>query len=778
MSDEDIDFIKGYTRRIDDQTEQDLSLCYAYPTIKEESNSSLINKNKNPRELSQDLLVEDGLYASDNPFVYSDVKTSQSDNMKVIEYESKRKFSGKLLEIVIRDVKMNSPKDRPESITITSVHLLFKKKIICKAKSPFNRKLHKLLIRKSECNNLSIQVHAKHGQSSVLPLPLPKRNTENTKIEIDFAISDTLGRIHAGTVVCTISLSNYGETEQEYTAQLYKLSNDPNDPHNGLSLIRPPKSDIHRKQVKYFLLEHPVLSFCTDAELSVPKKTETEDAKTLPDTVVTEQSAFSLLDVSFRDLLQVKHPLEPASTTRRYHTIGKTVLSVTVLRGIEIPIREESALVQPFVEVEWGNTIHRTSVAEGPAPIWQQTMHFELPRQNEEHCIKLRLYDQHPFWGQQWLGETRIPLEQHRNYQELERWITLSPLFSPVLLFGYIQASPGQSYTRIYVLIRMEHPATSKSVESIVTNTLLKSIQRCLVTSYKVNGVENPKDAARLVMLLPSLPNHYGPITPRQALNIRKTDHYGRAALLAVLLQGFDLKTYVLLGSSQINKWSSFVLSISENGIYTLWDPEIGNYYKLDDSHCPLIKVSRLISNLGIWENLQKSVLPCNLKYNVKLSKEWRSVDAAVSTKTEHAIQIIELNATEEESKQIKKSTANIEQSLKEKLSEWRSALGFTTIFNRHAMTILKNFISKAEPPPEVQLDKRDLKQLYRAYHIHGFILNKRESTVDDFVEHLRATRIYDINGPVEFAVVCHVQPYVGKISSFWLAVVILRSRD
>lgn len=544
MSTEDINFIKGYAKA-EIKKEEALSLCYAQPAVNKVEGTDILTKcTKSPRELSKgDTSVEDGLYASDTPFVYSDIMP-QFGNIKILEYESKHRFCGKLVEIVIREVNIGAVRNQSDTIEITSVYLLFKKKIICKANSPFNRKLHKLLIKNSECDNISIQVHAKGGQSSILPLLLPKRNVEDSKVEIDFAIGDNSGRIHAGTVTCMITLRNYGRNEPESrTTHFHKLSNDPNDPQNNLSLLRPAKS-IHKKEVKYFLLEDPALTFNVDSEATVSKKVQVEDVKS-PDTVIIEQPAFSLFDISFRNLFQTKRPLEPSSGTRRHNIIGRTVLTVNVLRGIEIPIREESALVQPFVEVEWNNTVHATSVANGPAPVWQQMMHFESPRQNDEHCIKFRLYDQHPVWGQQWLGETRIPFEQHRNYQELERWITMSPLFSPVLLFGYVQASPGQSCTRIYVLIKVEHPGTPKSVES---TTLLKGIQRCLVTPYRINGLENPNDVARLAMLLPSLPAHYGPITPRQALNIKKVDHYGRAALLATLLQGFDLQTYIILG--------------------------------------------------------------------------------------------------------------------------------------------------------------------------------------------------------------------------------------
>lgn len=168
-----------------------------------------------------------------------------------------------------------------------------------------------------------------------------------------------------------------------------------------------------------------------------------------------------------------------------------------------------------------------------------------------EHCVKLRLFDQHPVWGLQWLGEARIPIECHRNYQQLERWIGLSPLYSPSLLFGYVQASPGYSYTRIYVLMKMEQMVAINPVDSSSIDSLSKAIQRCLVVPYKIAEIESPDDAASLVMLLASLPAHYGPLTPRQALNLNKVDHYGRSALLAALLQGLGLQSYVLLGNTK-----------------------------------------------------------------------------------------------------------------------------------------------------------------------------------------------------------------------------------
>ncbi|XP_018044009.1 PREDICTED: uncharacterized protein LOC108684283 [Atta colombica] len=782
MSSSDIDFITGFARDSQDKTEEDFSLCYAYPVIDDNQKASeVLTKSKRTVRVSdsKNTSVEDGLYVSENPFTDKLVKPYRLDNAKSLDYESQPRFHGKLVEIAMRDICIHAPREEDRAGTIpeiVSISLLFKRKLVFTANGPFNRKLYKLFMRNSECHNLSIQVHARHGVSSELPLPLPQRSVKDYKVEIDFAISGSSGRIYDGTVVCTISLSTDGSSDpEESNAYLYRSSNDPNDPQNNLSLSRPHTRSTSKKDVKYFLLMDPALVFNTD--IGVIRKASSRESKP-PAIVVTEHSAFSLLDVSLKNLFQASRPLRPSSSTRRHHTIGRTILAVTILRGVEVPVREESALVTPLLEVEWGNVVHTTATAEGPAPIWQQTMHFELPRQNGEHCVKFRLYDQHPVWGQQWLGEARIPLESHRNYQELERWVALSPLFSPLLSFGYVQASPGRSHTRIYVLMKMEQPSNAKSLEANAIDTLLKGIQRCLAMPYKITGVETPDDAARLTMLLPSLPMHYGPVPPRQALNVNKVDHYGRAALLATLLQGFGLQSYVLLGSSQISRWTAFVLSIEKNDI-VLWDPEIGDRYKLSDSRCSLMKVSRLINHSGIWENLQRSILPHNLRYNVTMSKDWRplvSVATSISSRSAQTSEPTVIQIPEEDAQE-KESASEMEQYLRDKLSGWRSALGLTTIFNRHAINVLRSFVSDIPNDMTCQVDKRDLKQLYRAYHTHGFLLNLRQTTLDELAEQIAATKIHNITGPVEFALVCHIQRYIGKTCSIWLALAILRSR-
>ncbi|XP_014599471.1 PREDICTED: uncharacterized protein LOC106784446 [Polistes canadensis] len=779
-----MNFVKEY---LHDSDKHDLSLNYAYPVVNndQQMNSVIIRNGKSPREkIDKISLIEDGLYTSSNPFTRNVTKPYLLNNISMLDHETTPKLSGKLIEIAIRSVNIYSKNDQSEpSIEITSVSLLFRKKVICKTNKPFNRKLHKLLLRNSERNNLSIEVYSKDGQSTVLPLPLPKHSVTNNNIEIEFGIADSSGKIHSGTVVCTVSLILHCPSQEETnTTYLHRLSNDPNDPQNALSLHRPRKN-ISNREIKYFLLEDPALRFDNIEDNIVIKKKEGQIMKP-PDVAVIEQPILSLLDLSFRNLLQARRPLRPSSNTHRHHTIGKALLSVTILRGVEIPIREESALVQPLLEVDWGGIIHTTPIADGPAPIWHQTMHFELLRKNEEYNVKLRLYDQHPIWGQQWLGEARIPLEHHRNYQELERWVALSPLCSPKILFGYVQASPGHSHTRIYTLIKLELPGNAKLMEDSTINTLLKNVQRCLLSPYKITDIQSPEEAAKLVMLLPEVPNHYGPLTPRQALNANKVDHYGRAVLLASLLESFGSQTYVLLGSSQTSKYAAFVLSIEENTDTVIWDPETSDHYKLDDSRSPLIKVSHLVNYSGIWENLQKSILAHNLKYDVKSSKDWRPIGIIAPSTSERTVQVLELNVHQEEEEEeddetLRDSAMQMEQQLRDKFSHWRSSAELTTIYNRHAIAVLRNYISKIEDNnTSRQPDKKDLKQLYRAYYMHGFILNLRQSSLEDLIERLASTKTHNVTGPVEFAIVYHIKRYIGKTNSIWLAVAVLRSRD
>lgn len=185
--------------------------------------------------------------------------------------------------------------------------------------------------------------------------------------------------------------------------------------------------------------------------------------------------------------------------------------------------------------------------------------------------------------------------------------------------------------------------------------------------------------------------------------------------------------------------------------------------------------------SLQTWENLHKSVLPHNLRYNVTNGKDWRPL-APVAAVSGRSVQTLELAVSaereQEDARRETEGAALLEQRLRDKLSGWRAALGLTTVFNRHAVAVLRGFVSDIpRDASRHRLDKRDLKQLYRAYHTHGFLVNLRETTDDELAGLVAATKIHCVTGPVEFALVCRVQRYVGRTCSVWLALAVLRSR-
>ncbi|XP_023289728.1 coiled-coil and C2 domain-containing protein 2A isoform X2 [Orussus abietinus] len=689
----------------------------------------------------------------------------------------------KIFGIVIREVTIhpdNTATSRP--IQITCVSILFNEKAVCKATAPFAKQLYKFVIRNSsEMSRFSIRVEAQGGIYSTLPLPLPKYCVCDNKLDIDFSIVDSSGMMHAGTVKCSVMLTaefrEGPKSGEEHLSHLHSTTNDPNDPQNSASALLYKKRDV-KKQKGYFLLEDPALRFITNGDTvdntRSPKESQQlgEEPKLQINSVI-EQPMFSWLNFSVKDWLEARTPSSGAFAHK--HPGRKETLSITILRGVEVPVREESALVQPLLEIEWADVVQTTSVSNGPAPIWQETVCFEVPRQSGEQFVKLRLYDRHPVWGLQWLGEARIPVENRYGYQELERWISLSPLCSPVLLLGYVQASPGYSCTRIYVLMRMELPGATEAVPNDSVDTLSKAIQRCMAVPYKISGIETIEDAARLTMLLASLPAHYGPLTPRQALSLNKIDHFGRAALLATLLQGFGTETYVVLGTSQMRKWAAFVLTITDNDTYTLWDSENGDHYDHGVNRCPLIKISRIINHQSIWGNLQKTSTPSKMRFNVRTGRDWQLLSSNSILSDNRTPQMLDLKRTPDDQDEERKAET-LEQNLREKLAEWRSGIGLTTLFNRHAVSIARRLLSKAENST-IQPEKNELRQLYRAYHTHGFLLNLRQTSIDDLSKQLFSTKVHEVTGPVEFALVCHIQRYVGNIYSTWLAVLVLQGR-
>ena len=177
---------------------------------------------------------------------------------------------------------------------------------------------------------------------------------------------------------------------------------------------------------------------------------------------------------------------------------------------------------------------------------------------------------------------------------------------------------------------------------------------------------------------------------------------------------------------------------------------------------------------------MQKATtVPFNLRFNPKSNKDWQPLTnigpTTTAATTSREVQSLELNETTQEDDQL---YTEIESQLREKLSQWRSNIALTTTYNRHAVTILRSYLSKFNHQTDSQPDKKELRQLFRAYHTHGFILNLRHGTPNELANQLLSTKIHAITGPVEFALVCRVQKHIARTCSVWLAVVVLRDRD
>ena len=119
-----------------------------------------------------------------------------------------------------------------------------------------------------------------------------------------------------------------------------------------------------------------------------------------------------------------------------------------------------------------------------------------------------------------------------------------------------------------------------------------------------------------------------------------------------------------------------------------------------------------------------------------------------------------------------------MEHHFKEELSQFRKDLGNPTIFNRQVMLILKKFLFKVHSGTNIELNRKRLRQLHRAYYTHGFILKLMNGNLKDISKLLFATKIHTAPGPVEFGLACSIQNHIGNIRSIWLGVVVLKSRN
>lgn len=167
-----------------------------------------------------------------------------------------------------------------------------------------------------------------------------------------------------------------------------------------------------------------------------------------------------------------------------------------------------------------------------------------------------------------------------------------------------------------------------------------------------------------------------------------------------------------------------------------------------------------------------------NLKYDPKTSRNWRLLTSTTPASESRDVQNIDLDSERDKDQEETEETQEAEDFLRENLTRRRNGMDLTTVFNRRADSILRDVLNKAEESNEFLVDKRDLRQLYRAYYTHGFVLNLRYDNFEELSTFLASTRIHTISGPVEYSLVCRIKRYVGTIRSILLAVVVLRSKS
>lgn len=261
------DFIRGFpTNSRDKKTKNRLELFSKEAILDyKRDNSSVITTNTSRirKKIEKINFADDGLYASsESPLTSKIVKPYPLEHNYTFSNDDEQ-ISGKLLEVIINEVKIYPNERTNKSLEVNNVALIYKQKVICKSNQPFNKKLHRLFIRNLlDPNCLMIQVEFQNSQQSTLPLPMPERSIKNKQVEIEFAVKDNEGLIYSGNLRYTLSMEFKGMTlKNESNSYLYTPStNDPNDPRNSDSLLKPSTNKTNN-QVQYFLLQDPGLTF-------------------------------------------------------------------------------------------------------------------------------------------------------------------------------------------------------------------------------------------------------------------------------------------------------------------------------------------------------------------------------------------------------------------------------------------------------------------------------------------------------------------------------------
>ncbi|KAI8809764.1 hypothetical protein BJ742DRAFT_738029 [Cladochytrium replicatum] len=180
-----------------------------------------------------------------------------------------------------------------------------------------------------------------------------------------------------------------------------------------------------------------------------------------------------------------------------------------------------------------------------------------------------------------------------------------------------------------------------------------------------------------------------------------------------------------------------------------------------------------------IWANIQKSVDPSRLNWDLSSSSNWKPIfDQSYPNPDLTSVQVSSLTYEDLPRDYIRGLEVILERTLMGKIEEWRSHR-----LTRWNSRIFKVMLSKLENELangiELSIERlksvscfKEFQSLSAVYSINGFSLNMPFTDIGAVVEAAQSTDVYSSNAPdgeVEFAVAIDCHGYPGRFISVWV---------
>ncbi|XP_044276638.1 protein CC2D2B [Varanus komodoensis] len=306
--------------------------------------------------------------------------------------------------------------------------------------------------------------------------------------------------------------------------------------------------------------------------------------------------------------------------------------------------------VHPFVEVEFQNTVYRTSTADGSHPCWNEELQVDFISPGHDYTfsglskikdiININIFDEfviekhedacpkscsgHSYVRKNWLGSVTFPffalLEQSKVKNKTK-----------LLQRAYIFK---QTCKALFPKRRIVTSVFNHQGKSILVTKYITSLNppQLLLDMYPDDPNSTSDLISRFVSLIPCISDSVDEsddvdiwITSEDCLKLGVANKEEHAVLLCNYFLYVGKKAWILLGTSVLEGKVAYVAT-QENGEYFLWNPLNGQCYKQFDAFCPLQSIDCLISWENVWFNIQQNSSPMYVSFDISKEGFWKQL--------------------------------------------------------------------------------------------------------------------------------------------------------